>query len=162
MRRILHDLDDIFSVNFGISHEIDVKMVTLTLVSYIIRGLLALIVFKPIVEWCLKRRKYVQTVNKIPGLKGYPLIGSIWLSFNLKREDIVNIALSRPKLYPGGISRAWLGPFPEVRVDTGKLTILQNQKRRYFLYLNYCQQLNWRNKSYLPKNVLVKREFINL
>lgn len=140
----LHDLTDILSVYHSISHEKDVKMVSLAFVSYMIRGIITLIVLKPIVEWCIKRRKYVNLVNKIPGLKGYPLIGSTWLALNLQRQDIINIALARPKLYPGGISRGWLGPFPEVRVDTGKSLILFLFKHviMSFHFLLFNHQLN--------------------
>lgn len=94
-------------------------MTVLTIISYIIRTIIALVVFKPAIDWFVRRRKYVNVVNKIPGYKGYPIIGSLWLTFNKKREEMIEIALARPKLFPGGISRAWLGPFAEVRVDNG-------------------------------------------
>uniref|UniRef100_A0A336LIS3 CSON006013 protein n=1 Tax=Culicoides sonorensis TaxID=179676 RepID=A0A336LIS3_CULSO len=88
---------------------------------YIIRAIVALIVFKSFIEWFIHRRKFVKTINKIPGFEGYPIIGSLWIALNMENEDVIDLDLSRPKLFPGGISRAWLGPFAEVRVHTPEL-----------------------------------------
>uniref|UniRef100_A0A336LIP2 CSON006015 protein n=1 Tax=Culicoides sonorensis TaxID=179676 RepID=A0A336LIP2_CULSO len=91
------------------------------ILPFIIRGAIALIAIKPFIEWFLQRRKFVNTINSIPGFPSYPLIGSLWITFHLEREEIINFALARPKFFPDGISHAWLGPFPEVRVDTAEL-----------------------------------------
>lgn len=91
-----------------------------TLFLFIFRSLVTLFILKPVLEWYLKRRKFINIVNKIPGYRAYPLIGCTWLGWKANRDDIIDIAIARPKLFRGGISRAWLGPYAEIRVDSGK------------------------------------------
>lgn len=105
-------------------------MLSVSAVSLVIRGVIFSLFLKPIVEWCFRRWKYVKTVNKIPGYRGLPLIGSAWLAWNKRREEIINIFLARPKFFEGGINSAWLGPLAEVRVNKAELAqqILTSKK----------------------------------
>ncbi|XP_063709161.1 cytochrome P450 4C1-like [Culicoides brevitarsis] len=96
-------------------------MSTISLVSLAIRTILGLLVLKPVIEWMLKRWRFIKLINKIPGLPSYPFIGSTWIAFKAKPQDIIDIALARPKFYEGGINSAWLGPYAEVRVNTAEL-----------------------------------------
>lgn len=75
------------------------------------------VLLKYFLECVFQRWKLIDMIGKIPGYKSYPLIGSAWLAWAMKRQDIIKIALARPKFFRKGISSAWLGPYAEVRVD---------------------------------------------
>lgn len=54
-------------------------------------------------------------INAVPGVKSYPLIGTTYLFFGVKREDIFEMVRKEVEQYPY-ISRLWLGLYPEVTV----------------------------------------------
>jgi hypothetical protein len=59
------------------------KMELIKLIFYTI---LVLFTFTPLVKWFMKRKKFINSVDKIPGAKSYPLIGTAWEFFGVPRH----------------------------------------------------------------------------
>ncbi len=54
-------------------------------------------------------------INAVPGVKSYPLIGTTYMFFGVRREDIFEVVRKEVQQNPY-ISRMWLGPNPEVTI----------------------------------------------
>ncbi|XP_055544826.1 cytochrome P450 4C1-like [Wyeomyia smithii] len=81
----------------------------------ILYGILTFLVFAPFLQWLIKRVQLAQIIDKIPGPKAYPLIGTTHIFFGRKRDEIFYIIDERTKRYPN-IHRIWTGMQPEVRI----------------------------------------------
>ncbi|XP_058818787.1 cytochrome P450 4C1-like [Topomyia yanbarensis] len=82
----------------------------------ILYGILAFIVFAPFLQWLVKRVQLVQIINKIPGPKAYPLIGTTYLFYGKKLHEIFYVIDERTRRFPD-IHRIWTGTNPEVRIS---------------------------------------------
>lgn len=82
----------------------------------IIYGLLTFLVFVPFLQWLIKRVQLAQVIDKIPGPKAYPLIGTTYMFFGKQRHDIFYVIDERTRRYPE-IHRIWTGMRPEVRIS---------------------------------------------
>lgn len=71
--------------------------------------------FVPLAKWFIRRRRYVAAVDAIPGPKAYPLIGTAYLFFGVKRHEIFPLIQRLIADYPE-ISRSWLGPVGQVEL----------------------------------------------
>ena len=56
-------------------------------------------------------------IDKIPGPKTYPLIGTAHLLVGQPRDKIFHIFSALRKDFPGGIYRLWHGFMPEIKVS---------------------------------------------
>lgn len=64
-------------------------------------------------NWYMKRAKRNKQINRIPGFKSYPVIGTTHMFFGKSRSEIYDVLRLEAKLFPY-ISRVWIGPLPEV------------------------------------------------
>ncbi|XP_063706450.1 cytochrome P450 4C1-like [Culicoides brevitarsis] len=64
----------------------------------------------------LKWRKFVNTVNRIPGPKSYPIIGTMWETMRANRDEILEIQKKHSALY-GPIYRYWLMGFADIKLE---------------------------------------------
>lgn len=69
----------------------------------------------PLTKWYKQRVHFVNTINKIPGPKAYPIIGTSYLFFGVKRNDIFKTLNKLRFEYPN-IARSWLGPSAQIEV----------------------------------------------
>lgn len=65
-------------------------------------------VFIPFAKWYIKRAKFVRIIERIPGPKAYPIIGTTYLLYGKKRNEIFKRLDENRFKYPR-ISRVWLG-----------------------------------------------------
>uniref|UniRef100_A0A336LX39 CSON004226 protein n=1 Tax=Culicoides sonorensis TaxID=179676 RepID=A0A336LX39_CULSO len=85
-------------------------------ISSILYGI-AIILLIPVLKKIIKWRQFVNTVNKIPGPKSYPLIGTMWEFQGLKRENLFDVQIERMKKYrKDGLYRDWIVGKPEIRL----------------------------------------------
>lgn len=84
---------------------------TVSLIIFVI----FMIVFTWFVKWYIKNAERSMLINAVPGIKSYPIIGTTYIFFGVKREDIFEVVKKEVKQHPY-ISRLWLGPYPEVSV----------------------------------------------
>lgn len=66
-------------------------------------------------SWYYKRAKRINQINRIPGIKTYPLVGTTHMFFGKSRNEIFDALRTEAAQFPY-ISRVWIGPFPEVCV----------------------------------------------
>lgn len=86
-------------------------------VSTLIYTLTIIAVVTPILRWWLQWRRFVAIIDKIPGPRKVPFLGTFHIFIGIKRTDIFDIAhVKRHRDYPGGISRTWMSYIPEVRL----------------------------------------------
>lgn len=52
---------------------------------------------------------YRRQINKIPGVRSFPLIGTTWVTFMKKRAEIPAVIQRNHELFPR-LARTWLGP----------------------------------------------------
>lgn len=64
-------------------------------------------------NWYNKRAKRINQINRIPGLKTYPLVGTTHMYFGKSRNEIFDVLRAEASQFPY-ISRVWIGPLPEV------------------------------------------------
>lgn len=81
-----------------------------------IYGLLIFFVFAPLLRWWVKRARLVQIIDKIPGPKAYPFIGTAHTFFGKKHHEIFYVIDERTRRYPD-IHRIWTGMRPEIRIS---------------------------------------------
>ncbi|XP_037041977.1 cytochrome P450 4C1-like [Bradysia coprophila] len=67
----------------------------------------------PLTKWYRKRAALVQVIDKIPGPKAYPLIGTTYEFFGVDRKDLFKVFKDVVKIDPY-IARSWMGLIPEV------------------------------------------------
>jgi hypothetical protein len=56
------------------------------LIQLLLYTTLTLLTFVPFLRWLQKRHRFISRVNKIPGNRAYPLIGTSWEFVRLKRS----------------------------------------------------------------------------
>lgn len=66
-------------------------------------------------NWYKKRAKRIKQINRIPGIKAYPLVGTTYMFFRKSRNEIFDTLRAEASQFPY-ISRAWVGPLPEVSI----------------------------------------------
>lgn len=64
-------------------------------------------------NWYSKRAKRINQIDRIQGVKAYPLIGTTHMFFGKKRSEIFDVLCAEAAEFPY-ISRVWIGPLPEV------------------------------------------------
>ncbi|XP_320019.5 cytochrome P450 4C1 [Anopheles gambiae] len=77
---------------------------------------LVVIALVPLAKWIKKRLNLHDVINKIPGPKAYPIIGTMYTFVGKKSEEIFYIIDKRTRDYPE-IHRIWNGFVPEVRIN---------------------------------------------
>ncbi|XP_058448438.1 cytochrome P450 4C1-like [Malaya genurostris] len=82
----------------------------------VLYGILAFLIFAPFLQWLIKRVQLIQIIDRIPGPKSYPLIGTTYTFYGKKLHEIFYVIDERTKRYPE-IHRIWTGMFPEVRIS---------------------------------------------
>uniref|UniRef100_A0A182VUF1 Cytochrome P450 n=1 Tax=Anopheles minimus TaxID=112268 RepID=A0A182VUF1_9DIPT len=76
---------------------------------------LVVITLVPFLRWLKKRLQLQSVMDKIPGPKSYPVVGTMHSFIGKKSEEIFYIIDQRTLAYPG-IHRIWNGFTPEVRI----------------------------------------------
>ncbi|XP_055594967.1 cytochrome P450 4C1-like [Uranotaenia lowii] len=79
-------------------------------------GVLTFLIFAPFLQWLVKRIRQIQIIDRIPGPKAYPLVGTTYMFFGKKRHEIFYVIDERTRRYPE-IHRIWTGMRPEVRIS---------------------------------------------
>lgn len=79
-------------------------MLALALVS----AMIFILTFFPLLKWYRKRSKFVALIEKIPGPKAYPIIGTTYFDFFTPREEQFNVSVQHRRQYPN-ILRYWYG-----------------------------------------------------
>lgn len=64
-------------------------------------------------HWYNKRAKRMNQIDRIPGVKAYPLVGTTHIFFGKRRDEVFDILRAEAQQFPY-ISRVWIGPLPEV------------------------------------------------
>lgn len=67
----------------------------------------------PMIQWYKKRAKLIEIIEKIPGKKAYPLIGTAYEFFGVDRKGVFDVVHKTTAKYPY-INRIWVGPSPDV------------------------------------------------
>lgn len=49
-------------------------------------GIILFLIFSQLLQWAFKRAQLISLIDKIPGPRSYPLIGTTWMFFRAKRE----------------------------------------------------------------------------
>lgn len=81
-----------------------------------IYGALIFLIFVPVFQWWIKRARFARKINKIPGPKAYPFIGTTYAFFGKKHHELFYVIDERTRKYPE-IHRIWTGLRPEVRIS---------------------------------------------
>lgn len=63
-------------------------------VGAVIIVLLYLYVIAPLFQWYKKRAKFIEIIEKIPGPKAYPIIGTTYLDFFTPRGGMYTLNLN--------------------------------------------------------------------
>lgn len=74
-----------------------------------------MLVFTLSVKWFIKRAEWTLLINTVPGVKSYPIIGTTYMFFGVRREDFFEVVQKEVQQHPY-ISRLWLGSNPEVTI----------------------------------------------
>uniref|UniRef100_A0A8D8FJW2 Cytochrome P450 4C1 n=1 Tax=Culex pipiens TaxID=7175 RepID=A0A8D8FJW2_CULPI len=85
-------------------------------VTTLIYGGVLFALFAVFLPWLVKRVRYIQIIDRIPGPKAYPLIGTTHMFFGKKRHEIFYVIDERTRRYPE-IHRIWTGTRAEVRIS---------------------------------------------
>ncbi|KAJ6634646.1 Cytochrome P450 4C1 [Pseudolycoriella hygida] len=64
-------------------------------------------------RWYNERKNNINQINRIPGVKTYPLVGTTYMFFGKSRNETFDVLLKEAIRFPY-ISRLWIGPFPQV------------------------------------------------
>lgn len=74
-----------------------------------------MLVFTLVAKWFVKRAEWTMLINAVPGVKSYPIVGTTYMFFGVRREDFFEVIRKEALQYPY-ISRFWLGSNPEVTI----------------------------------------------
>lgn len=85
------------------------------MIAYLIIFLTFLLSVVPVLKWHKKRSKLVEMIEKIPGKKAYPLIGTAYEFFGVDRKGVFDVVHKNSKTYQY-IQRNWFGIVPEVQI----------------------------------------------
>uniref|UniRef100_A0A182MYY0 Cytochrome P450 n=1 Tax=Anopheles dirus TaxID=7168 RepID=A0A182MYY0_9DIPT len=77
---------------------------------------LVVITLVPFFKWLKKRLQLRSIIEKIPGPKTYPVVGTMHPFIGKKSEEIFYIIDQRTRDFPG-IHRIWNGSTPEIRIN---------------------------------------------
>ncbi|KAJ6636551.1 Cytochrome P450 4C1, partial [Pseudolycoriella hygida] len=69
----------------------------------------------PLIKWYQKRAAFVKAIDKIPGIKAYPIVGTTYRLFGVERKNIFKVVDEILTTYPY-IVRSWIGSQPEVNL----------------------------------------------
>ncbi len=69
----------------------------------------------PFVKWYRKRAALIETIDRIPGIKAYPLVGTTYKFLGVDRKSLFKVFDEILTKYPY-ISRSWIGLMPEVNI----------------------------------------------
>ncbi len=67
----------------------------------------------PLLQWYKKRAKLIEIIDKIPGKKAYPLIGTAYEFFGVDRKRVFEVMHKNSVKYPY-INRSWMGNYADV------------------------------------------------
>lgn len=79
-------------------------------------------------------------IDKIPGPKAYPFIGTGHLVIGKRRDQIFHIFSAFRKEFPGGIYRLWHGFMPEIKVSE-QYTLLNIKTDNSYSIIPYQYQV---------------------
>lgn len=74
-----------------------------------------ILLFYLVINWYTKRAKIGNIVNRIPGAKSYPLLGTTPHYIGKSRSEVFDVLRNEAAQFPY-ISRSWIGPLPEVSI----------------------------------------------
>lgn len=83
------------------------------LLSFII--IICVLVVPPFIKWYVKRSRLIKIIDAVPGPKSYPVIGTAYLFMGVERKHLFRYMRSIKSKFPY-ITRAWLGPFPQIEL----------------------------------------------
>lgn len=84
-------------------------------ISTAVSGIILFLIFS-FLRWYIKRQKFCNLVDLVPGPTAYPLIGTTYAFFGKTRDELFTVVNQRTAIYPY-IHRIWIGPIAEVRVS---------------------------------------------
>lgn len=88
-------------------------------------------------QWYKPQQEIARFIDKIPGYKAYPLVGTSWIFFGVPREKIFDVLQEGYRRFPH-IHRTWFGSKPEVRIAKAEYVekILSSSKHieKSFIY----------------------------
>lgn len=106
------------------------------LFGYIV-GAILVILAVPLLQRYWKWYQISVIVNKIPGPRTFPLIGTVWQAFGVARDDIFSLIIKNTKDYPN-IYRAWFGIYPEVHLSkaeyVGQILGVSKHLDKHYIY----------------------------
>lgn len=73
------------------------------------------LIYPPLIKWYVKRARLIKIIDAVPGPKAYPIIGTAYLFIGVEREHLFRYMRSIKTAFPY-ITRAWLGPFPQIEL----------------------------------------------
>lgn len=83
------------------------------MIAYLIIFIVFILSVVPVLQWYKKRAKLIEIIDKIPGNKAYPLIGTSYEFFGVDRKGVFDVVHKNSLKYPN-INRIWVGPSPDV------------------------------------------------
>ncbi|KAJ4434438.1 Cytochrome P450 4C1, partial [Periplaneta americana] len=86
--------------------------ITMEISTLLLSAAVFIVSFVFLLPKAVKRVRFVQMVNKLPGPPSYPIIGNA-LEFNVPRNRLFQVFDNRTKQY-GDIFRTWLGPIAQI------------------------------------------------
>ncbi|XP_063705000.1 cytochrome P450 4C1-like [Culicoides brevitarsis] len=84
----------------------------ISLVIYVLTAILIIYAIDKFLKW----RRFVNTVNRLPGPKAYPIIGTLWDTMRANRDEIFDIMKKRSATY-GPIYRLWFMGFAQINLE---------------------------------------------
>lgn len=80
--------------------------------------IILILILTPLIQRWIRWRKFVKTIDKIPGYKKHFLLGNAGIGMKVDRLDMFDVLIrKRHEDFPGGISRNWLFNLAEVRLN---------------------------------------------
>lgn len=112
-----------------------------------------ILLLRPLIKWYLKRLKFVQLIDAIPGPKAWPLIGTTYQYVGVERKHFHQHMVSIKKPYPS-ISRSWIGPFAVVELKRAEHieAILNSSKEHLQKAWTYKFVRKWLNQGLLTSD----------
>lgn len=91
-----------------LQHHTKTTMIVLVVFAILMCGFIS--------NWYNKRTKVANQINRIPGIKSYPVVGTTHMYFGKKRCEKFDVLRDEATKFPY-ISRSWIGPLPEVSIS---------------------------------------------
>lgn len=83
------------------------------MITYLVTFIVFILSVVPVLQWYKKRANLIQLIDKIPGKKAYPLIGTTYEFFGIDRKKVFDVVHDNTAKFPY-IHRIWIGPTPDV------------------------------------------------